>query len=525
LALWALSTTPAWGVIWIDPPAFSTQTLVREAQQAERDGDWSRAADRYRLLLARERGRADFRAHYQTSSRRSQQIRRHRDTSFRQQVTALSQAEALQLYADVLNKIQTYFVDADKTEPAVLFRQGLEEYKNALEDSQYVSELLATPGTESLRSMRAEVFEQWENRSVTRVAELPELIRTIAEESPAVAGLPPAAVVFEFLCGACAGLDDYSSYLTPAQLKEITSSWKGKIVSAGLEVAVDGRQLVIAQILPGSSAQDEGIHLRDRVLRIAEVATAGLTSENAEELLRGDVGTRVTIVVAPPGSGPSRQVTLKRQLVRLPSISEPRFADERLGIGYVRMNAFQETTVRELDEAIAQMQMAGMKALIVDFRGNEGGLFDVAVQIAERFISAGLIVSTHGPAALREFNRYYYSRGLNFLTIPIVVLVDGETASAAELVAGALKEHQRGMLVGETTFGKGCMQKVLNLSNSSAGVRLTVAKFYSPRGHAYTPNGIAPDLRAPRSETMADFDQDPQLQTALEVVRPLASAR
>jgi carboxyl-terminal processing protease len=199
--------------------------------------------------------------------------------------------------------------------------------------------------------------------------------------------------------------------------------------------------------------------------------------------------------------------------------------DERLGVGYVRIDGFQETTVGELDEAIAQMQMAGMKVLVLDLRGNEGGLFEVAVQVAERFVSAGLIVSTHGPAALREFNRYYYSRGLNFLTIPLVILVDGETASAAELVAGAMKEHQRGMLVGETTFGKGCMQKVLHLSNSSAGVRLTVAKFYSPRGHAYTPNGIAPDLRASRPETMADFDQDPQLQTALEMARPLALAR
>jgi carboxyl-terminal processing protease len=523
LAIWVLTADTARGIIQVDPSAPTTAALLKQAEQAERAGDWSLAADCYRTVLARERNRADVRSRYQNCLRRSQQIKRHRDASFRQQIKSLSLADSLQLYAEVLGKVQTYFADSDRTDASFLYRQGLVEYRHSLEDSRYAGEWRAAP-TEDLPAFRA-MFDYWENQSITRLGELPELVRAIAEESAAQTGVPPTAVVLEFICGACAGLDDYSSYLTPAQLKGIHASLRGKTVSAGIEPAVEQGKLVVSRVLPGSSAQGEGIHPRDRLVRIAGVGVDGLSVEKAMELLRGDAHSRVTVIVLSPGSNRDRQVTLQRRLLNLPSISEPRLLDERLGIGYVRIDAFQETTAGELDEAIAQMQMAGLKAIILDLRSNEGGLFEAAVNVAERFISAGVIVSTHGQAGLREYNRYYFSRGDNFLTIPMVVLVDGETASAAELVAGAMKEHQRGTLVGETTFGKGCMQKILKLNNSTAGLRLTVAKFYSPRGHAYTPNGIAPDVRVPRPEGAGDPDRDPQLQSALDMAREMALVR
>jgi carboxyl-terminal processing protease len=309
------------------------------------------------------------------------------------------------------------------------------------------------------------------------------------------------------------------------QLKEIQASLRGKIVSAGIELIAEERELVVVRALPGSSAQSEGIRPKERILSIGDVATSGLPVEKAAELLRGEVGSRVNIVTSAPGSNKRRQVTLVRKLLPVPSVSEPRLLDDRLGIGYVHIDTFQETTTVELDAAISQMQMVGLKALVLDLRANEGGLFEVALSVAERFISAGVIVSTHGQPGLREYNRYYFSHPDNFLTIPMVVLVDGETASSAELVAGAMKEHQRGTLVGETTFGKGCMQKILKLNNAPAGLRLTVAKFYSPRGHAYTPNGITPDVKAARPETIGDVERDTQLQSALEIARELALGR
>jgi carboxyl-terminal processing protease len=524
LAGLVFSGAPVFGVVVQINPSNDPgiEALIRQADHAERQGDWNRATEYYGSALAKERGRVDIRRHYQLCLRRAQQDRRHRDASFRQQVASLSLNEALALYCDVLAKIQSYFVDADKLEPGIVFRDGLDEYRTALTDLRFVSELSINPA--GLDVLRSSLLSQWQDRPISRIAELPEFVRGIAVESQRVAGVPPSAVILEFLCGACA-LDEHSGYLTPLQLKEIAASWKGKAVTTGMEVALEGGTIVVSHVVPGSSAHNQGIRQGDRIVRVGDVPASRMTAETTTELLRGEAGTTVIVVVAPSVGGPTRPLVLKRQAVQLPSISQARFLDERLGVGYLRIYEFRETTVQELDNAIAQLQASDMKVLLLDLRGNEGGLFEIAVQVAERFISAGLIVSTHGPAGSREYNHYYYSRGTNLLTLPVVVLVDGETASAAELVAGALKDHQRGTLVGQTTFGKGCMQKVFKLNHTAAGLRLTVAKFYSPRGRSYTPHGVTPDLAVDRSETTVDLDQDPQLQSALEVARPLALAR
>jgi carboxyl-terminal processing protease len=207
-------------------------------------------------------------------------------------------------------------------------------------------------------------------------------------------------------------------------------------------------------------------------------------------------------------------------VVHVPSVSEPRFLDDRLGIAYLQIAGFQETTVPELDLAIAKLQSAGMRVLILDLRGNLGGLFETALQVTERFLSSGVIVCTQGQSP--EYNRIYQAHGMNSLTAPLVVLIDAETASSAEMLAGALKENQRGKLVGRTTFGKGSIQKVRRLDSTPAAVRMTVAKFFSPRGNSYR-GGVVPDLDIPRSDSpMVDSDQDPQIQTALDLARSLA---
>jgi carboxyl-terminal processing protease len=157
-----------------------------------------------------------------------------------------------------------------------------------------------------------------------------------------------------------------------------------------------------------------------------------------------------------------------------------------------------------------------MRALVLDLRGNNGGLFDVAVLVAERFLSSGIITFTRGESD--ESNVTYRARALSTLTVPLVVLIDSDTASSAEMIAGALKENHRGTLVGETTFGKGSIQKVRKLHSVPAAIRMTVAKFYSPLGHPYMDAGVAPDVSVERG---VNAEHDPQLQAALDIARPL----
>jgi carboxyl-terminal processing protease len=373
-----------------------SEPTLDQAQKAEIVGDWNRAAEVYRQLYARERGHTDLRQAYQRCLRRAHQVARHRDPSFQQQVRTMGFPDALLLYGEGLSKLQQLFVSGEKAEPQPLFREGLEELRNAFTDRDYCREVLGSQSVETLELLKTEFVDQWHDRQVNRAADLMDVVRTVAEEAHNVAGIPPTAVVMEFLCGACAGLDEFSSYLTPAQLREITASWKGKCVTAGLEIAIVEHQAVVSRVYPGTKARAQGIHSGDRVLRISGIETAGLNLEEAKELLKGEADSALTLVIAPAGGRDTREIILKRQAAQLPSISEPRFLDERLAIAYLRVFSFQESTIQEIDEAIAQLSLSGMRVFMLDLRGNEGGLFDVAVQVAERFISAGLIVSTHG---------------------------------------------------------------------------------------------------------------------------------
>jgi hypothetical protein len=195
------------------------------------------------------------------------------------------------------------------------------------------------------------------------------------------------------------------------------------------------------------------------------------------------------------------------------------------GVGYLQISGFQETTAQEVDTALAVLTQAGMKALVLDLRGNSGGLFETAVDVARRFLTSGVIASLRHQDP--RLDMVYHARNATALTLPVVVLVDGDTASAAEVLAGALKENQRARVLGQATYGKGCTQSVLKLPATggvpTGGLRLTVARFYSPKGEPYTNRGVLPDLVVERflsSEAMlGGFDQ--QLHSAVvELERP-----
>jgi carboxyl-terminal processing protease len=293
-----------------------------------------------------------------------------------------------------------------------------------------------------------------------------------------------------------------------------------------MDVMKDGKILLVSQVLPGSPAALAGIKAGDRLLRLGNTAAAGLTAEAATELLRGEAGTELEVQFLPAGDSAPRSVKLVRDRMAIPSVSEPQFLGDRMaGIGYVQLVSFQESTVRELDDALAKLQMAGFRALLLDLRGNPGGLVDTAVSVVERFVSEGVIASTRGQ--LRAYNRTYEANNTVPVQVPLVVLIDGETSSAAEMVAGALKDLGRATLVGQTTFGKGTIQRYWRLATAPAGVRLTVAKFYSPRGHAYNGAGVTPHIEVERSglDWSMDLEQDPQIRAALEAAGRLLMDR
>jgi carboxyl-terminal processing protease len=285
----------------------------------------------------------------------------------------------------------------------------------------------------------------------------------------------------------------------------------------GIRLAFQEGRLIIADILPESPAAEviPPLARDDHILSIDKKGTGTLTPEAAMDLLEGEEGSVVELVVFSPVTG-SRMLVLQRRPLSVPSVA---YQMKPGGIGYLQIASFQETTAQEVDTALLALGKADMKALILDLRGNPGGLVETVIATARKFLPLGVIVSTENQDP--RHNTVYQARNPSALTLPLVVLVDGDTASAAEVLAGALKDNKRGRLVGQATFGKGCSQKLLKLPPGPGGVptgaiRVTVARLFSPSGAPYTGRGVTPHVVAARRPMPVSLDEnDNQLAVAL----------
>lgn len=514
--LWPL---PAWG------RSPTPEELRRQAEQAEQRGDWIEACALYERLPVRERVQAETRKRYLACARNAQRVRRYRDPSYHQQVLQLTLSHALILYEEVLEKLYKGYVDRTRAEIGQLFKHGLEELGMALGDPDF-SRAYVTAAPDAVRDFRTQLTTYAAERNPRKAREAAHEAGLLAQSAEETLGVLPVVVVLELTCGACAALDEFTFYLTPGRFTELNNSLKGEMIGIGIEVVVGNRKLMISQVLPGSPAQMAGLSQGDYVLRLGGKPTEEVTAEAAAELLAGPLGTTLELEVLSRDSQEARLLMLPRQLLRVPSVSVPRFVGpEGGGLGYLQITAFHDHTPLELDDALRDLQAAGMKALVLDLRGNPGGPVSAALEVVKRFVPAGVIASSKGQA--EEFNKKYQAANPHALNVPLVVLVDGGTASVAELAAGALKERERATLVGQTTFGKGLLQGIRPIASNSAGIQLTVARFFSPRGRVYEGKGIEPHRSVNRDppETMMDLSQDLQLETAIEVARGYVMGR
>lgn len=503
------------------PPDPRLDALRREAQAAESNLQWEKACELYEQLLSLNRQQPDARRHYLLCSRHANLIRRHRDPTYRQQILNRELNFAFKVYREVVTALRENYVKKAQTEFQRLFRFGLDQLDFALDDEFFRREHLPAgtkPG--DVTAFRARLKKDWRDAAVVSLRDAQDQVLDVALEARKALGLKPVVTVLEFACGACSGLDEYTLYLTPAQVGEEFASLAGEFVGVGIEVVVRDRRAVIAHVLLGSPAAERGLRPGDHVTRIDKKPVDGLTEEAVNERLKGAAGTLVELEVVGLGDMRERAVVLTRQLMRLPSVIETQILPgERDGLAYCRIINFQKTTAHELDEALLELKMQGMRVLILDLRGNQGGMVAAAVQVAERFLGKGKTIATlrsDVPDQGRRFKADYPDA----LEIPIVVLVDGDTASAAELLAGALRDNGRATLVGQPTYGKWSIQRVLQLDTAGAGVRVTLARFFSPANKSYAAQGISPDR--PVGRFLPPGMKDPALEAAIQVAVDLS---
>ena len=307
-------------------------------------------------------------------------------------------------------------------------------------------------------------------------------------------------LIYSALRGMLSSLDPHSEFMEPRKYQELKSDTEGKFGGVGIQIGLrDGILTVIAPI-EDTPAFRAGVISGDQIIKIGDEDTEGFTPDDAVKRLRGKPGTEVSFTVHRPGTGEDLVITVTREEIAVKSVKDlkggTKFALGKDGIGYVRIIQFGEHTSDELDRALEKLSNAGMKGLILDLRDNPGGLLDQAAKVCGKFLPPGtLVVSTEGrdPKERREF---HVPRLGHHYETPMVLLVNGGSASAAEIVSGCLQDLKRAVLVGERTFGKGSVQSIIPLQDGAA-LRLTTAKYYTPSHRVIHEKGITPDIIVP----------------------------
>jgi carboxyl-terminal processing protease len=501
----AFAVSPA--VLFAGPPKPEVPPDPAIALAHEQAGQWDKALDVYlKLYLADPSLHGDLREKIRECLRHTAQLRRHHDPAFQQYVLSLPLADALNLYAEVVLQLTTRYADKDRATPAKLFALGAEELERAFAGPTFRDTFLPDVSDTKIAKFLAELRTTHKVRLPENPKESRQAVREVVATAESTLGLKNgSSFVLEFLCGACAGLDEFTQYVSPGTA---AGEWAGPVAefaSYGVLVEFRDRQLLVWGVVPESwAALNTPLHKGDRIVRVNGKDLVEATPAKLADALRtpGANGHELEIAIPVPDLAGN---------VTLPLPAPTVYGDAMLkdGVGYVKIAAFREGTLRELEGKLMTLQARGMRALVLDLRGNPGGLFTEAILVAQRFLPVGIVASTQGQSP-DVANRVFSSdSGMTALDVPLVVLVDVRTMSAAEVLAGALKDHNRATLVGMPTFGKGALQSRIRLPSTDgpttpAGTLiLTVAHVFSPTG-APLAAGVLPHLLEPDPQKQLD---------------------
>ena len=299
--------------------------------------------------------------------------------------------------------------------------------------------------------------------------------------------------------GMLSSLDPHSQFMDPDDFRDMQDDTRSRFNGLGIEVSMKNGLPTVITAMEDTPAARAGILSGDQILRINGISTERMDLQDAINVLRGPAGAKLTLTLLRPSTKEIKEYTLQRAEIKIQSVKGARLLDPELTgpykIGYVRLVQFNEPTADELAKALDELQKQGMQALVLDLRNNPGGLLNSAVDVCAQFLPPNTkVVSTQGRVASQQHDYSTSGAKKERPSFPMVVLINEGSASGAEIVAGALKDLHRAVLVGETTFGKGSVQNVMQLPDGSA-VRFTTAKYYTPSKQVIQGNGVAPNIR------------------------------
>jgi carboxyl-terminal processing protease len=298
-------------------------------------------------------------------------------------------------------------------------------------------------------------------------------------------------LIYGAIKGMLETLDPHSTFLPPDVYKELQVETKGTFGGLGIEITIKDSILTVVSPIEDTPAYKAGILSGDQIVKIDGKFTKNMTLVDAVKKMRGPEGTKVTLTILREGFTEPKNFTLTRAIIQIKSVKFKRLEDD---LGYIRITQFQEKTDHDFKEALRQLESGEkpLKGLILDIRNNPGGLLDQAVKISDVFIDNGLIVYTEGKIENQNI-KFFAQKNEKTHEYPMVTLVNGGSASGSEIVAGALQDHGKSVIVGTQTFGKGSVQTIIPLDDGS-GIRITTAKYYTPNGKSIQAKGITPDI-------------------------------
>lgn len=314
--------------------------------------------------------------------------------------------------------------------------------------------------------------------------------------------------------GMLSNLDPHSAYLDEEEFKELQVGTSGEFGGLGIEVGMEDGFVKVISPIDDTPAQKAGLQSGDLIIRLDETPVKGMTLNDAVKLMRGKPGSNIDLMIVREGKDKPFKVSIKRDIIQVKSVKQ-RILEP--GYGYVRITSFQAKTTEALIEGIETLKKENkdkLRGLILDLRNNPGGVLNAAVGVSDAFLESGKIVYTEGRVEDAKME-YSAQKGDAIDNAPIVVLVNQGSASASEIVAGALKDHKRALIVGQKTFGKGSVQTVLQLNDKTA-VKLTTARYFTPSGLSIQAEGITPDIELKALKVKGEDDTDDMLDPVSE---------
>lgn len=496
----------------------SLKSTLEAGYALEREHLWADALVHYEDANRQFPNSLDIKQRLQIVRIRFDLSRRYADGSFVESARHLRVSQAIELFREVCVKIQSHYVEPPNWK--ALVQRGNRNVEVALRDQEFLKANNVQSSEREITQFVRYLFQRTSEQSVPDRNAAESLVRSLSEVGQSTLGTPAVSLVLEYVCGATSSLDEYSTFLTAEQLDDVYSQIEGNFVGLGIELKSSNGSLLITNVIKNGPADRAGIQKNDRIIEVDNQSMQDISTDKAADLLKGEQGSQVQVVVQHP-DGSQQRMRVKRERVEVPSIEGARIVED--GIGYLKLTSFQKTTSRDMDAALWTLHRKGMRSLIVDVRRNPGGLLTQSVEIADKFVVDGTIVSTRGRSPREDFD--YKAHRTGTWGVSLVVLIDDESASASEIFAAAIRDHRRGTIVGTRSYGKGSVQGIFPLRTAKTGVRLTTAKFYSPKGTPISNKGVTPDYVVRNSNANSSDGEDPVLNAGIEVARQRLAQR